>query len=138
MRRYMEVANRTAAKTGEGLLDLLERRLDRVVRHVGLATSPRFARQLVSHGHIRVNGVRVDRPSFMVKTGDVVELESKARENFYVQLALKNFEQRGSQVPAWISWDKASVQAKILRSPTVAEFTLPVNHQYIVEFYTRR
>lgn len=138
MRHYYDVASRMEGKTGEGIIQMIERRLDSVVRHIGLATSPKFARQLVSHGHILVNGKSVNLPSVLLEPGDQVELDSSMRENYYIQLSKQSFERRGAAVPGWIVWDQEKWQAKVSRLPESSEFTLPVNQQYIVEFYTRR
>lgn len=138
MRRYYSEAQRQTGSTGENMLKLLDVRLDSVMRHLGLATSPRFARQLVGHGHVFINGRRVTLPSYHVRPGDVVQVNPKMKENFFLQLSEQGFERRGSVTPGWINWNKAERKAEILRLPEKGETHFPVNDQYIVEFYTRR
>ena len=137
-RHYYQDAADMAGKTGENMLRLIEMRLDNVVRKMGLATSLRFARQLVNHGHVRVNGKSVTLPAYEVSAGDKIELNAEMKENFYVKLALESFTRRGSVIPNWISWDAGTVSAQVLRSPEASEFSYPISDNYIVEFYTRR
>ncbi|MBI2070872.1 MAG: 30S ribosomal protein S4 [Elusimicrobia bacterium] len=138
MRRYYDEAQRLPGRTGENLLNLLELRLDNVVRKIGLAASPRFARQLVGHGHVMVNGKRVTIPSYAVQPGDQIQIDKTMKSNFFVDLAQQNHERRATVMPSWIKWDKAESKGEILRLPEKGEVSFPVNDQYIVEFYTRR
>ncbi len=110
-RRYFQKAARSKEVTGSELLVLLERRLDNVVYLMGFADSRAQARQLVQHGHIRVNGRRVNIPSFLIKQGDVVEPREKSRDLDTVRSAVERLNQK--QIPAWIHVD--SVLRRILR-----------------------
>src|SRR5436309_9823764 len=115
-RRYFEEAERTRGITGVTLLQLLERRLDNVIYRLGLATSRPQARQLVRHGHIQVNGQKVDIPSFSVKPGDVVAVRQTSRTNASVAHALEEVKGRG--VPAWLQYDAEGMSAKVGSIPT--------------------
>ncbi|MEK6542927.1 MAG: 30S ribosomal protein S4, partial [Elusimicrobiota bacterium] len=137
MVRYYKEANRLPGRTGESMLRLLEMRLDSVVKKAGWATSPRFARQLVSHGHVSVNGRRVKSPSFIVSKGDRIEMKAALKDNFYVNLAKQGFERRGAALPSWMTaGDNGAVL--IARAPEASEFTFPISDQYVVEFYSKR
>jgi len=134
-RRYFEQAERTRGITGETLLQLLERRLDNVAYRLGLATSRAAARQLVRHGHLTVNGRKVDIPSFSVKPGDVVSIRQSSRSNAAIAHALEEVKGRG--VPEWLSFDQAAMSAKIGSVPTREQINLPVQEQLIVELYSK-
>jgi small subunit ribosomal protein S4 len=134
-RRYFEHAERTRGITGETLLQLLERRLDNVTYRLGLATSRSQARQLVRHGHLTVNGRKVDIPSFSVKPGDVVRLREKSWKNTAVVHALEEVKGRG--VPEWLSFDAAAMSARVASVPTRQQINLPVQEQLIVELYSK-
>ncbi|MEK7287271.1 MAG: 30S ribosomal protein S4 [Elusimicrobiota bacterium] len=138
MRRYYSLAKQMSGQTGDNMLKIIELRLDNVVKRLGIASSPKFARQLVGHGHLRVNGRRVNLPSYQVRTGDRLELDQSVKENFFVQLSRQGFERRGSVPPHWIEWDAQEKKGQVVRMPEMAEISFPVNSQYIVEFYTRR
>jgi len=134
-RRYFEQAERTRGITGETLLQLLERRLDNVAYRTGLATSRAQARQLVRHGHLVVNGRKVDIPSFSVKLGDVVSLRESSSKNAAIVHALEEVKGRG--VPEWLSFDPNALSVKIGSLPTRAQINLPVQEQLIVELYSK-
>jgi small subunit ribosomal protein S4 len=134
-RRYFEQAERTRGITGETLLSLLERRLDNVAYRLGFATSRPAARQLVRHGHLTVNGRKVDIPSFSVKAGDVVALRESSWKNAAVVHALEEVKGRG--VPEWLSFDSSAMAAKVASVPTRAQINLPVQEQLIVELYSK-
>jgi small subunit ribosomal protein S4 len=138
MRVIYERANQLSGSTGENILRLMELRLDNVLRRVGLAGSLRFARQMVNHGHINVNGKRATISSHTLKVGDHIQVRENMRENFFVKLSLESFGRRGGAIPSWIAWDGANWSAQILRNPEANEFSYPITDQYIVEFYTRR
>ncbi|MBI4369322.1 MAG: 30S ribosomal protein S4 [Elusimicrobia bacterium] len=138
MRGFYEKAKDEEGRTGQNLLHRLELRLDNVVRRLGLAVSPRFARQLVSHGHILVNGQSVNLPAYQVQPGDRLALNPKLKENYFVTLAAQGFDRRASASPSWIAWDRATAEGEVIRWPEKNEVSFPVNDQYIVEFYTRR
>ena len=130
-RRYMEEAGRTKGNTGEVVLQLLERRLDNVVRRAGFVRSIWAARQLVAHGSIRVNGAKVDRPSFQVKIGDVITIKDKLHKVCREQMESL----QGHQTPGWIEVNPAELRAKVLAMPTSDQIPFDVNTNLIVEFY---
>ena len=130
-RRYMEEAGRTKGNTGEVLLQLLERRLDNVVRRAGFVRSIWAARQLVAHGNVRVNGAKVDRPSYSLKPGDVVTIKEKLHKTCREQMESL----QGHQVPGWVEVNPAELRAKVLTMPTSDQIPFDVNTNLIVEFY---
>ncbi len=134
-RGLFERAERKVGVTGEHLLQLLESRLDNVVYRLGFAVSRREARQLVNHGHIMMNGRRVDVPAYMVKAGDVVSIRQRSREMLPIQSALQTVEGRG--IPQWLDLDKGAFQGTVRALPTKAEIAVPVNEQLVVELYSR-
>ena len=109
-RGYFEKAERMKGITGDNLLQLLERRLDNVVQRMGFAGAKKEARQLVRHGHMLVNGKKVNIPSYLLKAGDVVELREKSRGIAHIQQTLAAIEKRG--FPAWLEIEKAAVQGQ--------------------------
>jgi small subunit ribosomal protein S4 len=134
-RRYYEEANRRPGKTGENLLQLLERRLDNVVYRLGLATSRPQARQLVRHGHFLVNGKKVDIPSYSVKAGDVVTVLGRSQKNPTIEHAMEEVKGRG--IPEWLSFDPNGISGRIVSVPTREQINLPVQEQLIVELYSK-
>jgi len=129
-------AERQSGKTGENLLVLLERRLDTVVQRSGLASSRPHARQLVLHGHVRVNGKKVNIPSFLVSVNDEITLSDKMRQNVTVQQATELSSRQ--TVPSWLEVDREQRRAKLTALPKREELqTPPVNEQLIVELYSR-
>ncbi len=134
-RNAYEKALRMRGVTGEKLLQILEGRLDNLVYHAGFALTRPAARQLVAHGHVKVNGRKVDVPSFAVKVNDVIEVRD---HNVSKQLAAKNVEGATSRVvPDWLSVDKAALKATLLRVPSRDEINPIANEQAVVEFYSR-
>ena len=130
-RRYVQTATRRKGNTGEVLLQALERRLDNVVRRAGLTRTIWAARQMVSHGHVLVNGHKTDRPSFSVKLGDVISL----RQGIH-GLARDNMESMaGHIVPGWMEVNPAELTMRIQAMPTPDEIPFDVNTKLIVEFY---
>src|SRR6266566_5351854 len=134
-RRYFEQAERTRGITGVTLLQLLERRLDNVVYRLGLGTSRSQARQLVRHGHIQVNGQKVDIPSYSVKAGDTVGVISRTQKHVTIEHAMEEVKGRG--IPEWLSFDPNSVSGRIVSMPTREQINLPVQEQLIVELYSK-
>ena len=134
-RRYFEAAERTRGITGETLLQLLERRLDNVVYRLGLATSRSQARQLVRHGHVQVNGKKVDIPSYSLKQGDVITVISRSQKNPTIEHAMEEVKGRG--VPEWLTFDTASISGRVVSMPTRVQINLPVQEQLIVELYSK-
>ena len=134
-RLFFQRALRARGVTGEMLLQALEMRLDNVVYRMGLAPSRRSARQFVLHGHVRVNGIKVNVPSYKVKPGDVVQARDVKRSRDYSKAHLDAAESRGW--PAWMTVDKAEHKAEILHVPTRDEIAPIVNEQLIVELYSK-
>jgi len=134
-RRYFERAERSKGVTGEVLLQLLERRLDNVVYRLGLASSRREARQIVRHGHIQVNGRKVDIPSYLVREGDEIAVRESSRGLArFKELA----ESVGSRpIPAWLSLDEESMKGTVLRVPAREDIEAPIKEHLIVELYSR-
>ena len=134
-RLFFQRALRSRGVTGEILLQALEMRLDNVVYRMGLAPSRRAARQFVLHGHVRVNGVKVNVPSYKTKPGDVVQARDAKRSRDYSKAHLDAAESRGW--PVWMSVDKAEHKATIDHVPTREEIAPLVNEQLIVELYSK-
>ena len=150
---YFDRATHEPGKTGEALLRFLETRLDNVVRRLGFSTSMAGARQLVSHGHVFVNGQRVTTPSFGTKVGDVITLSDKQKGSMRIQRAISVQIQR--QVPNWLELNPAvidalgrskdlpvdlkdvKVEGTVKLLPTRDEMSYPVNEQFIVELYSK-
>ena len=134
-RLYYEKAKKMPGITGENLLILLERRLDNVVYRMGLASTRRQARQLVTHGHIAVNGKRVDIPSALIKVGDVVSVMENSLNKAYFKGM--NEKLAGVTTPAWLVLNAEALNAKVDRFPTREEIDVPVVEQSIVELYSK-
>jgi len=134
-RNYFAKSSRAKGITGSNLLQMLERRLDNVVYRLGFAFSRSAARQLVAHGHIRVNGRKVDVPSALVKAGAVVSLKEASRNNDLIKMCLDTAKGRG--VPAWLELDADRFQGTIKQLPTREDITLPIQEQLIVELYSK-
>ena len=134
-RRLFAIAKSERGVTGDRFLQLLESRLDSVVYLLGFAKSRSAARQLVGHGHIRVNGHKVDIPSYNVQPGDEVEVKNA---NGSRQLAQRNLEEsRARTVPAWLTLDAENFKATVTRLPQRDEMVPDINEQLIVEYYSR-
>jgi small subunit ribosomal protein S4 len=134
-RRVFEIAKKERGITGERFLQLLETRLDSVVYLLGLAKSRAAARQFVNHGHIRVNGHKVDIASYNVLAGDEIEVKNSPASR---QLATRCLEEnRVRNVPGWLSMNAESFKAVVNRLPTREEMEQGINEQLIVEFYSR-
>ena len=134
-RNYFEKAARTKGVTGEMLLQQLERRLDNVVYRLGFGVSRRQARQLVRHGHVAVNGRKVNIPSFEVSAGDEVVIRENSRKLPILEQA-KEFTSH-QQVPTWLEVDRDNYKGKVLSLPKREDIQLPVNEQLIVELYSK-
>ncbi len=134
-RRYYEKASRQQGITGENLLFLLEARLDNVVYRGGLAMSRKDARQLVRHGHVLVNGRKVDIPSFALKEGDVVELKPKSKEALRVLQAVRFAE--GRPATPWLKVDLEKRRIEVVSKPKREDIELPVKEHLIVELYSK-
>ena len=134
-KRYFEMAEKQKGLTGENLIKLLERRLDNVVYRMGFATSRRDARQLIAHGHVVVNGRKVDIPSYLVKPGDVIEIREKSKDLERIKQAVELSEFRGA--PSWIEVDYENLRGVFKAVPERSEVQIPVNETLIVEFYSK-
>jgi len=150
---YFDKARHAPGQTGENLLRFLEIRLDNVVRRLGFAPSMASARQIVSHGHIFLNGRRVNIPSYLVNVGDTVTLADSLKSNLRVQRSIANQIRRS--IPTWLELDEmvagpisrskdlpvdlkeAKIQGRIRLEPARDEFSYKVNDQYIVELYSK-
>jgi small subunit ribosomal protein S4 len=132
-RSYYDKAARQSGVTGENLLRILERRFDNVLVRLGFAASRRQARQMITHGHWRINGRRVDIPSYQVKANDVITLKESSSAADTVRAATELI----AAVPAWLQADHDSLTAKVLRMPNRDEINTPVQEQLIVELYSK-
>jgi small subunit ribosomal protein S4 len=133
-RRYYEMANRQGGITGENLLRLLEARLDNVVWRSGFAATRPQARQLVNHGHFRVNGHKVDIPSFQLKTGDLVTVKERSRELIIIRHAIDTI---SHPIPEWLSVDADERKVTVTAVPNRAQIDTAINEQMIVELYSK-
>jgi len=134
-RRYFAMADRARGVTGETLLQLLERRLDNIVYRLGFATSRAEARQLVRHGHFRVNDRKVDIPSFLVKPGDAVSVRDKSRKIGRIQESMELAQRRG--VPDWLDVQPETFTGVVKALPVRADLTMPINEKLVVELYSK-
>lgn len=134
-RKYYEMASRRKGVTGELLLQFLERRLDNVVYRMGFADNRRQARQLVGHGFFKVNGRAVNIPSYLVRTGDVVEPTAAGRKVPSISDSLSKAVHRG--IPEWVELDSDNFKGRVDHLPSRDEIALPVQEQLIVELYSK-
>jgi small subunit ribosomal protein S4 len=128
-------ASQEKGVVGETLLSMLERRLDNAVFRLGFANTRAQARQLVSHGHVRVNERKVDIPSYQVKVGDTVGLATRLGQNIFVAEAQEDVKGRG--VPKWLELDAAGLKGKVLALPARDDVNFPIQEQLIVELYSK-
>ncbi len=131
-RKLYEEANRKDGVTGLNLVEYLERRLENVVYRMGFAKTRRQARQIVSHGHILVNGRRVNIASYRVKVGDVISILENSKNLDLIKEAVE-----AANVPAWMELDKAAFSGKILQNPTKDDLDFDLDESLIVELYSR-
>jgi small subunit ribosomal protein S4 len=134
-RRTFARASREKGITGEALLVLLERRLDNVVYRLGFASSRAEARLLVRHGHILVNGKRVNIPSYFVRVGDEVSVKEQSRQMARVLTAMEGAQRRG--VPEWAELDRDACSGRIRLMPARNDVTMPINEKLVVELYSK-
>ena len=134
-RNYFEKAARSKGVTGELLLQQLERRLDAVVYRIGLGMSRRQARQLVRHGHVAVNGRKVNIPSYQVSVGEEISIRENSRKLALLEQA-KEFAAH-QNAPGWLEIDRENFKGKVLALPKREDIQLPVNEQLIVELYSK-
>lgn len=131
--KYVEMAKKSNDQTGPALVKLLERRLDNLVYRLGLASSIRQARQMVVHGHILVNGKKVDRPSFLVDVGDTISLKEKSKS---VELFRQNFENSFLNQYPYLEKNK-DMSGTLVRYPEREEIPIEIDDQLVVEYYSR-
>jgi len=134
-RRYFEIASKTKGVTGKVLLQLLERRLDNVVFRMGLAISRPQARQIVRHNQVFVNSKRVNIPSFLVNTNDVIQAKTKEKAQKKIKENLEISKDRA--VPSWLEFNAADLSAKVLRLPEKEDIQQQIQEQLIVELYSK-
>ena len=134
-RNYFEKAAKTKGVTGEMLLQQLERRLDNVVFRLGFAQARRQARQLVRHGHVAVNGRKVNIPSFQVSVGDEIAIRENSRKLAVLEAA-KEFASH-QPAPSWLEINRDAYTGRVLALPKREDINLPVNEQLIVELYSK-
>jgi small subunit ribosomal protein S4 len=134
-RKHFDDAKRQPGATGENLLRLLESRLDNVVYRLGLADDRNQARQLVTHGHIQLNGRRTDIPSALVRQGDTISVSSRAQQTEYFKIVKDTLAKKS--VPRWLELEAAQLSGRVLSLPSREEIETNINEQLIVEFYSR-
>lgn len=134
-RRYYEEANRRNGKTGDELLRILETRLDNVVYRAGLARTRRQSRQMVTHGHLTVNGQRVDVPSYRVSQYDIIDVRPKSLQTVPFQIAKEI--QGDRPVPGWLQVVPSTLRILVHNVPERAQIDVPLSEQLIVEFYSK-
>ena len=135
-RRYYKRATHMKGVVGDNLMSLLEQRLDNVVFRCGFAMSRRMARQIVNHGHVQVNGRKVDIPSYHCEPGDIIEIRDKSRSHGGIQQAVD--QPPLSMTPNWLEVDSQTLRAKVIGTPSKDDIEqLQINAQLIVELYSR-
>jgi len=135
-RRFYREAEKIKGNTGENLLILMERRLDNVVYMLGMAASRPEARQMVCHGHITVNGKKLDIPSCLTNKDDVIGIKGKSKD--FIKDRLTWVEgQQGRELPAWLAFEAEQMTGKVIAMPMRVDVSIPVNEQLIVEFCSR-
>ncbi len=134
-RKYYVMAVKQAGITGQNLLQILESRLDNVVFRLGLANTRKEARQIVNHGHILVNGKKVDIPSYLVKPGDVVAVREKSRSSARIKEIIEQNEKR--IIPKWLSMDKNKLEGRVLQLSDREDIDYDVEEHLIVELYSK-
>jgi len=134
-RAYFKEAVRRDGNTGENLITLIEQRLDNVVYRMGFATTRAFARQITTHGHILVDGKKVDIPSYVVKPGQKIEIKEKSKSNPQIVKAIELTAQTG--IVEWVDVEKDKVFGIFTRVPTREEVVIPVEERLIVELYSK-
>jgi small subunit ribosomal protein S4 len=134
-RRYFREAERLPGLTGENLLILLERRLDNIVYRLGFADSRAQARQLVQHGHFKVNGRRTNIPSHLVRSGDIVAVREESHSRVYFKERADFLD--AQRVPGWLTLDSAAQSGRVLGMPRREDVEIPIDEHLVVEYYSR-
>ncbi len=128
-------ASKKVGATGEVFLQLLESRLDNVVYRLGIAATRRQARQFVAHGHIHVNGRRIDVPSYRLSPGDEIEVAPNAKKNAHIKGNVE--ERRRGKLNPWLEFDEETLKGRFLHRPAREDLTVPVNELQVIEYYSR-
>ena len=136
-RNYYRIANNMQGVTGDRLLELLESRLDNIVYRLGFAFSRPHARQIVNHGHIKVNGRKVSIPSYQVKTGDEIEWKDASKSNPGFEI-IKSGQGASAVVPAWLKSDRDNGKGSVLAGPQASDVEMAIDTRQIIEYYSRR
>lgn len=131
--KLFERASKMKGVAGDNMLKLLESRLDNVVYRMGLANTRRGARQVVNHGHITVNGIKVNIPSYSCKPGDIIAVKENSSDHPAIRASLENI----TTLPAFVEFDKNKLVGKLVRYPERSELNQEINESLIVEFYNR-
>lgn len=134
--RYVKRASKMRGNAAENLMLLLESRLDNLVWRMGLARTIPAARQLIVHGHIQVNGHRVDRPSFMVSAGDEIAVLEKSRQKSFITQTVE--QSAGLPRPSWLEFDPAKTTGKLTATPDRHDLPFELNENAIIEFYSQK
>jgi len=134
-RRYFREASREKGITGEALLLMLERRLDTVTYRLGFASSRSQARQMITHGHVLVEGRKVDIPGYQVRAGQSISIKEKLKKNEGVQASIESA--RGRGLPTWLSIDPAKFTGSLVSLPRREDLQMPIQEQLIVELYSK-
>lgn len=134
-RRYFEAANKKTGVTGDNLVKLLERRLDNTVYRLGLAPSRKSARQLILHRHFTVNGTVVNIPSYLLKSGDLIQVREKSKKLDIIHDSMKRI--KDNMLPIWLNLDKANLQGVFMKEPERSDVQFIGNEQLIVELYSK-
>lgn len=134
--KYYEMAEKMRGKTGENMLVLIERRLDNVVYRMGIGVSRSQARQIVNHGHITVNGKRVNIPSYLTKAGDVIEVKSNKQDLTFFK-GLKEVGKKSASTVKWLEFNFAELKGAVNALPTREDVDMPIAEHMIVELYSK-
>ena len=134
-RKFFAAAEKTPGAAGEGLLILLERRLDNVVYRLGFADSRAQARQITRHGHILVNGHKTDIPSFLIKSGDVIRWREASTKTEYYKAVVEKV--KGKTIPSWLSLDEKGMTGSVSTLPSKDDIEAKFNGKAIIEYYSR-
>ncbi|MFA5523664.1 MAG: 30S ribosomal protein S4 [Tissierellales bacterium] len=134
MRKYFGIADKTTGITGENLLKFLELRLDNVIFRLGLATSRAEARQLVTHGHFKINGKKVDIPSYLISIGDTIEVKEGSKSSPKFKELQEGFQ---GNVVQWLQMDIENMLGKVISMPSREDIDLPIQEHLIVELYSK-
>ena len=134
-RNYFKKAERKSGITGENLLSMLESRFDNIVYRLGFAPSRKSARQLIRHGHLKINGRKVDIPTYQLKQGDIIELREKSKKIEWIKEAMESAVHRG--IPQWLELTPEKFAGVVKSFPTREDITLPIQEQLIIELYSK-